>query len=381
MNSGKHAADEVDAGRDHRRGVDEGGDGRRAFHRVGQPDVQRELRRLADAAEEDAQARDDEQPVRHDAVVDVIGRCGDVEATSLCGRDRAVEVLGMVPGIGNRARGSRCGAVAGGSSNCRPSSALGRGLTRTICSQAVLAVRVLSGRGRAEHLLEVERAEVGPDDQQADDEAGVADAVDDERLVRRVAGARPLVVEADQEERADADQLPADEHLEQVVREHQVEHREAEQRQVQEEPAEPAAAVKVVRPSRRARSCRSTSWSSTVSSASSPHVAEREDEDERGDERDHHEHDGREVSMLVADFERQRPVAAACSGSSAWMRSNSAGVGASAPIVTQSMRSAAARCSDRSRAVASVRCRTSPTIAEQPPPKADERRSRRRRRS
>ena len=49
------AADEVDAGRDHRRGVDEGADRRRAFHRVGQPHVQRELRRLADAAEEDAQ--------------------------------------------------------------------------------------------------------------------------------------------------------------------------------------------------------------------------------------------------------------------------------------------------------------------------------------
>ena len=60
------------------------------------------------------------------------------------------------------------------------------------------------------------------------------------------AGAGPLVVEADQEERADADQFPAHEHLEQVVRDDQVEHREAEQRQVQEEPAEPAAAVKCV---------------------------------------------------------------------------------------------------------------------------------------
>ena len=50
------ARDHVDAGRDHRRGVDEGGDGRRAFHRVRQPDVQRELRALAGRAEQEQQA-------------------------------------------------------------------------------------------------------------------------------------------------------------------------------------------------------------------------------------------------------------------------------------------------------------------------------------
>ena len=53
------AADEIDAGGDHRGGVDECGDGRRAFHRVRQPGVQRELGRLADAAEEEAEAKDD----------------------------------------------------------------------------------------------------------------------------------------------------------------------------------------------------------------------------------------------------------------------------------------------------------------------------------
>ena len=36
-------ADQVHAGGDHRRRVDKRGDGRGAFHRVGQPDVQREL--------------------------------------------------------------------------------------------------------------------------------------------------------------------------------------------------------------------------------------------------------------------------------------------------------------------------------------------------
>ena len=56
----KHVAprDHVDAGRDHRRGVDERGDGGRAGHRVGKPDVKRDLRALADGAEEEAEAND-----------------------------------------------------------------------------------------------------------------------------------------------------------------------------------------------------------------------------------------------------------------------------------------------------------------------------------
>ena len=51
------AGDQVDAGRHHRRRVDEGRDRRRAFHRVGQPDVERELGRLADRADEEEQTR------------------------------------------------------------------------------------------------------------------------------------------------------------------------------------------------------------------------------------------------------------------------------------------------------------------------------------
>ncbi len=44
--------DQVDPGGDHRRGVDEGADRRRAFHRVGEPGVERKLRRLGDRAAE-----------------------------------------------------------------------------------------------------------------------------------------------------------------------------------------------------------------------------------------------------------------------------------------------------------------------------------------
>ncbi len=54
------AADHVDARRHHRRRVDERGDRRRAFHRVRQPDIQRNLRRLAGGADEEQQ-RDDRQ--------------------------------------------------------------------------------------------------------------------------------------------------------------------------------------------------------------------------------------------------------------------------------------------------------------------------------
>ena len=57
------AADQEHAGGDHRRRVNERGDGRGAFHRVGQPHVQRELGAFADAAAEDADAGDEQQPM------------------------------------------------------------------------------------------------------------------------------------------------------------------------------------------------------------------------------------------------------------------------------------------------------------------------------
>ena len=49
------AHDQVDAGGDHRRRVDEGADRRRAFHRVRKPGVERDLRRLRDGAAEQAE--------------------------------------------------------------------------------------------------------------------------------------------------------------------------------------------------------------------------------------------------------------------------------------------------------------------------------------
>ena len=56
----RRARDQVDAGGHHRRRVDQGADRRRAFHRVRQPRVERELRRLGDRAAEQAE-RDQDQ--------------------------------------------------------------------------------------------------------------------------------------------------------------------------------------------------------------------------------------------------------------------------------------------------------------------------------
>ena len=49
------ARDQIDAGRHHRRGVNESRDRRRALHRVGKPRVERELRGLGDGAAEESE--------------------------------------------------------------------------------------------------------------------------------------------------------------------------------------------------------------------------------------------------------------------------------------------------------------------------------------
>ena len=64
---GMQPRDHVHACGDHRRGVDKGRDRRRAFHRVGQPDVQRQLRRLSGGAGKEQQRGRGQQPRRHSA--------------------------------------------------------------------------------------------------------------------------------------------------------------------------------------------------------------------------------------------------------------------------------------------------------------------------
>ena len=55
LEQGVRSHDQVDAGGHHRRRMDQRGDGRRSFHRIREPDVQRDLRGLADGTGEEQQ--------------------------------------------------------------------------------------------------------------------------------------------------------------------------------------------------------------------------------------------------------------------------------------------------------------------------------------
>ena len=84
-------------------------------------------------------------------------------------------------------------------------------------------------------LGEAQRAEVPGDGEHAQQESGVADAVDDECLVGGVAGRLAMEIETDQQIRAQAHAFPAHEHQDVVVRQDQRQHGEHEQVQVAEE--------------------------------------------------------------------------------------------------------------------------------------------------
>ena len=142
-----HPADEVDAGGHHRRGVDQRRDRRGAGHRVGQPDVERDLGALAGGAGEQAQR-------------------------------------------GESQRGAR---------RRRPAS--GPDVTR----------RGPSSVGPLLHPRERQRAGQREQRERADQEGEVADPVDDERLAPGVDVREVLVPEADQQVAAEPDALPADE--------------------------------------------------------------------------------------------------------------------------------------------------------------------------
>ena len=130
-------------------------------------------------------------------------------------------------------------------------------------------------RGIGEDRVEVDRGEEEEDAEDAEREAEIADAVDDEGLDRGGVRRRAVIPEADQQVGGEADALPAEEHLHEVVGRHQHQHGEGEERQIGEE----ARPVRVVR-----------------------HVADRVDVDERrhGVHDDQH-HDGQRVDA-------ERPV-------------------------------------------------------------------------
>ena len=166
---GAAAGDEVDAGVDHRGGVDEGADRRRALHRVRQPDVERELGALAHGAAEQQQADADHHPRLDLAQLELL-------------------------------------------------------------------------RQEREDLGEVQRADRGPDGHDAQREAEVADAVDQERLLGGQGRAALAVPEADEQVARQAHQLPGREQQQVVRRQHQQQHAEHEEVEVGEE-APPAGVV------------------------------------------------------------------------------------------------------------------------------------------
>ena len=116
-----------------------------------------------------------------------------------------------------------------------------------------------------EQLREVERPGGAPEEHDAHDEADVAQLGDPERLHRGARRGGSRVPVADQEIRAQADQLPEDEHLEKVRRQDQPDHREGEERLVRVVPSERRRRLVV-------------------------QVGHRVDLHQQGDQRDQHQH-------------------------------------------------------------------------------------------
>ena len=141
--------------------MDQCGDRCRAFHRIGQPDVQRELRRLPASSHEQQQAR------------------------------------------------SRNPWIADGK---------------------------MSAARHLVHVGVLQRAEIPGNSEHAQQEAGITNAIGNECFVRGGRGRMAQEVEADEQVRAKADALPADEHEGIVVPQDERQHGEHEQVQVAEKP-------------------------------------------------------------------------------------------------------------------------------------------------
>ncbi len=174
----RHAGDHEHASRHHGSGVNERRNRRRAFHGVRKPGVQQELRRLAHRAHEEQQAGDGDRAL----LVELI----------------AEEVQDDLVGIGSAFRRQ----IIGGSSEDR---------------------------------VVVDRLEQREHAEDAEQEAEVTNAVDDEGLHGGSIGRRLLEPETDQEIRGQTHAFPAEEHLDQIVRRDQHEHGEGEERQIGEE--------------------------------------------------------------------------------------------------------------------------------------------------
>ena len=141
--------------------------------------------------------------------------------------------------------------------------------------------RAGDARSVGEDRLVVDRVEEDEDAEDAEREAEIADAVDDEGLDRGRVCRRALEPESDEQVRGEADAFPAEVELDEIVGRHQRQHGEGEHRQIGEEPRP----VRVVR-----------------------HVADGIDVDERrhGGDDDEHHHGQRVDAEGPVDRERPR---------------------------------------------------------------------------
>ncbi len=142
----RRARDQVDARCHHRRRMNQGAGGRGALHRIGQPDVQRQLRALATGRQQEEQT--DRGAHRAAGIARRIGQ----------------------PGL---------------SQNARHDHAIGR-----------------------DGVVEIERAVAHPEQEDRDGEAKVADAVHEEGLLRGTGGFRLREPESDQQVAAGTHGLP-----------------------------------------------------------------------------------------------------------------------------------------------------------------------------
>ena len=88
---------------------------------------------------------------------------------------------------------------------------------------------------RGQHLVEVVASDDVPDQQDADKQAQPAGGRDRQRHARAVAGAGVVMPVADEQEREQAGQLPEEDQLDQVAREHDAQHGAHEGEQEREE--------------------------------------------------------------------------------------------------------------------------------------------------
>jgi len=146
---------------------------------------------------------------------------------------------------------------------------------------ALEQVRVLGQLAEDERPMPA-RVQRPEEEEEAEHEAEVADAVHDEGLVAGRRVVELLVPEADQRPRAEADTLPADEHEEQVVAEDERQHGEGEQVEIREEAPERRVVV---------------------------HVAGGVEVDQPADAGDHQDHHRGERVDAEGDVDVQRPDA------------------------------------------------------------------------